>query len=141
MSRRSGAGHGAPASAGVRGSRGTRESARVSAANEPPERSGAWGPRERRRKGVRGTKSPGQLRRRAVETESVETVVERVDEGAGLDTRQQERRGRADDLRPPLRAVEPLQQLDLFLNRQRANVVQHNRADLIHRREHELVAW
>ena len=32
---------------------------RVSAANEPPERSGARGPRERRRKGVRGTKSPG----------------------------------------------------------------------------------
>ena len=32
---------------------------RVSAANELPERSGARGPRERRRKGVRGTKSPG----------------------------------------------------------------------------------
>ena len=29
------------------------------AANEPPKRSGARGPRERRRKGVRGTQSPG----------------------------------------------------------------------------------
>jgi hypothetical protein len=33
---------------------------RVSAASEPRERRGAWGPRERACKGVRGTKSPGQ---------------------------------------------------------------------------------
>ena len=32
----------------------------VSAANEPRERSGAWGPRERACKEVRGTKSPGE---------------------------------------------------------------------------------
>jgi hypothetical protein len=33
---------------------------RVSAANEPGARSGAWGPREGASKGVRGTKSPGE---------------------------------------------------------------------------------
>jgi MFS transporter, NNP family, nitrate/nitrite transporter len=33
---------------------------RVNVANEPRERSGAWGPRERACKGVRGTKSPGE---------------------------------------------------------------------------------
>src|SRR5262245_28808258 len=33
---------------------------RVSRASEPRERSGAWGPRERACKGVRGTKSPGE---------------------------------------------------------------------------------
>ena len=32
---------------------------RVSEAREPRERRGAWGPRERVCKGVRGTKSPG----------------------------------------------------------------------------------
>ncbi|HET9264247.1 MAG TPA: sigma-70 family RNA polymerase sigma factor [Vicinamibacterales bacterium] len=37
-----------------------RKETRVSAASEPRERSGAWGPRERACKGVRGANSPGE---------------------------------------------------------------------------------
>ena len=40
----------------------------------------------------------------------------------------------------PCARVQPFQQLDLLLNRQGADIVQHNRAGLFHRRQHELLA-
>ena len=74
---------------------------------------------------------------RHVDADGVQPVVQRVDEAACADLRQEGSRRRADDLRSALDALEPVEQAELFVGSERAGIVQHQRAAFLGRRQRE----
>ena len=66
--------------------------------------------------------------RRHINTHRIQPVIQRVDEGAGRDSRQQRCRRRADDLRAALGAFEPIEEPQLIVGTERTDVVEDERA-------------